>query len=127
EIAGVNSARMAQLQYSIQPYLLRRLKKDVAPELPDKIHRTIEVELEGKQRTFYTRMEKQMIIELANGDLELIDAVVAKQLRLQQGIANPAILGGEDDSIVERTCLDLLEDILDGDDKAVVGTWFVPA
>lgn len=127
EIAGVNQARMAQLQYTIQPYLLRRLKKQVAPELPEKIFHPIYVELEGKQKSFYKRLEKQMVIELANGDLELVTAVAAKQLRLQQAIANPAILGGVDDSIVERTCLDLLEDLLEGSDKCIVGTWFVPA
>lgn len=127
EIAGVNKARMAQLQYSLQPYMLRRLKEEVAPELPEKLHNVIEVDLEGKQKTFYTRLEKQMVIELANGDLELISSIVAKQLRLQQAIANPAILGGVDESIVEKTCLELLEDILYGADKVIVGTWFVPA
>ena len=78
-------------------------------------------------KTFYKRLEKQMVIELENGDLELVTALTAKHLRLQQAIANPAILGGADESIVEKTCLELLEDILDGADKVIVGTWFVPA
>ncbi|MBT9168108.1 MAG: RNA polymerase-associated protein RapA [Syntrophomonadaceae bacterium] len=127
EIAGINQTRMAQLQYTIQPYLLRRSKKQVAPELPEKIFHPIYVELEGKQKSFYKRLEKQMVIELAGGDLKLITAVAAKQLRLQQAIANPAILGGVDDSVVERTCLDLLEDLLASEGKVIVGTWFVPA
>ena len=127
EIAGVNPARMSQLQYTLQPYVLRRLKQDVAPFLPDKIHHTIEVELEGSQKTFYTRLEKQMVIELENGDLELVPQLTAKHLRLQQAIANPAILGGKDDSVIERTTMELLSDIMDGADKCIVGTWFVPA
>lgn len=127
EIVGVNSARLAQLQYELQPYLIRMEKSQVAPDLPEKQYHTIEVELEGKQKTFYKRLEKQMVIELENGDLELVTALTAKHLRLQQAIANPAILGGADESIVEKTCVDLLEDILDGADKVIVGTWFVPA
>ena len=127
EVVGVNPHRMAQLQYALQPYLLRRLKQDVAPELPAKMHQRIEVELEGKQKTFYKRLEKQMVMELENGDLELVTALTAKQLRLQQAIANPAILGGADESIVEKTCIELLDDVLDGADKAIVATWFVPS
>ena len=127
EIVGVNTARLGQLQYSLQPYLLRRLKQQVAPELPSKLYHKIEVEMEGKQKTFYKRLEKQMIIELENGDLELVTALTAKHLRLQQAIANPALIGGVDKSVVESTCVDLLDDILDGADKVIVGTWFVPA
>ena len=127
EIVGVNTARLAQLQYTLQPYLLRRLKQQVAPELPSKLYHTIEVEMEGKQKTFYKRLEKQMIIELENGDLELVTALTAKHLRLQQAIANPALIGGVDESVVESTCVDLLDDILEGADKVIVGTWFVPA
>lgn len=127
EIAGVNTARMAQLQYALQPYVLRRLKADVAPYLPDRLHHPIHVELEGSQKTFYTRLEKQMVIELENGDLELVPQLTAKQLRLQQAVANPAILGGKDDSVVERTCMDILVDVMNGADKCIVGTWFVPA
>jgi SWI/SNF-related matrix-associated actin-dependent regulator of chromatin subfamily A-like protein 1 len=127
EIAGVNKARLAQLQFTLQPYLLRRLKADVAPWLPEKIHRYIEVDLEGKQRTFYRRAEKEMVLELEDGGIDVIDTVVAQNLRLQQALANPAILGGADLSAVEGAILELIEDIFASDDKVMVGLWFTKA
>ena len=125
EIQGVNSAHLAQLQFTLQPILIRRLKKDVAPYLPDKVNHFIEVDLEGKQKTFYKRIEKQMVIELADGGLDIIDTVVAKNLRMQQALANPAILGGVDQSVVEETALELINDLLhDSNPKVIVGMWF---
>jgi SNF2 family DNA or RNA helicase len=127
EIAGVNKARLGQLQFTIQPYLLRRLKADVAPWLPAKVHKIIEVELEGKQKTFYKRAEKEMVLELADGGEQIIDTVIAQNLRLQQAIANPAILDGVDESVVEKAALELIEDILDSGEKVMCGLWFVKA
>lgn len=127
EIVGINQHHKAHFQYALQPYMLRRLKKDVAPELPDKIHHYYEVELEGTQKTFYIRIEKQLVMEMADGSLELIDSLIAKHLRLMQAIANPAILGGKDDSIVERTVMELVNDLMESTDKIIIGTWFVDA
>ena len=127
EIAGVNTSRMPQLQYTLQPHLLRRLKEDVAPDLPAKIQHEILVELSGTQKTFYNRLQKQCIIELENGDINLLPSLIEKSLRLQQAIANPVLLGGKDDSVVERTCVDLLEDLFEGTNKVIVGTHFVEA
>lgn len=127
EIIGVNRARLGQLQYELLPYLMRRKKEEVAPELPLKEYHPIYVELEGPQATFYNRLEKQAVIELSNGELDVMGSIVAKQTRLAQAIANPAILGGKDCSIIEKTCLELISDIFDSSDKVIVGTWFVPA
>lgn len=125
EIVGVNHNHLAQLQFTLQPLMMRRLKSDVAPYLPQKIDHRIEVDLEGKQKTFYKRIEKQMVIELENGDIDVIDTVVAKNLRMQQAISNPAILGGVDKSVVEDTALELIGDLLGSDQKKViVGLWF---
>lgn len=131
EIQGVNPKRMAQLQYTLQPYVLRRTKQEVAEKfgikLADRVQHEIYVELEGTQKSFYQRLEKQMVIELENGDLELVPQLTAKHLRLQQAIANPAILGGKNCSIVEDTCVQLLHDVMSTYDKCIVATWFVPA
>ena len=128
DIAGVNKARLAQLQFVLQPYLIRRLKRDVAPWLPEKVNQIIEVELEGRQKTFYQRAEKEMILELQNGGIEIIDTVIALNIRLQQAIANPAILGGVDESCVEKAAIELIADLFDsGAKKIVVGLWFIEA
>lgn len=125
EVVGINSAHLAQLQFILQPLMIRRLKADVAPWLPDKIHHTVEVNLTGKQKTFYKRAEKQMVLELANGGIDIIDNVASVNIRLQQALANPSILGGVNESVVEETVLDMLTDVLhEGPRKAIVGMWY---
>lgn len=124
EIAGVRKDHLAQLQFSLQPYLIRRMKADVAPYLPQKIHRTIEVEMEGKQRTFYRTAEKKMMLTLADGGFEIVDTIVTLNVRLQQAIANPAIIGGPDESVVERTVVELASDILAGKERVIIGMWY---
>jgi len=127
EIQGVRKEHLAQLQFTLQPYLIRRLKQEVAPWLPEKIHKVIEVELEGKQKTFYKVAEKHMLLALESGGMEVIETVVEQNIRLQQAIANPAIIGGPDESIVEKTALEMLEDLLEAGEKVIVGLWFVDA
>ena len=128
EIQGVNRAHLAQLQFSLQPIMIRRLKADVAPWLPQKISKVIEVELEGKQKSFYKRAEKEMVLELKDGGLEVIDTIVALNIRLQQALANPCIIGGPDESIIEKTALELIQDLFSsGEKKIIVGMWFTQA
>ena len=125
EIAGVNKATLPHLQFTLQPLMIRRLKEDVAPWLPKKIDHYIEVKLEGAQKTFYERVEKDMVIEMVNGGLEVIDSIIAQSIRLQQAIANPAILGGPNQSVVEDTALELVQDLLaSNEQKVIVGTWY---
>jgi SNF2 family DNA or RNA helicase len=45
--------RLAALRTQVSPYVLRRLKRDVAKELPDKTEIVRAVELRGKQRELY--------------------------------------------------------------------------
>jgi SNF2 family DNA or RNA helicase len=45
--------RLAALRAQVSPYILRRLKKEVAKELPDKTEIVRAVELHGKQRELY--------------------------------------------------------------------------
>jgi len=45
--------RLAALRTQVAPYVLRRLKRDVAKELPDKTEIVRAVELRGKQRELY--------------------------------------------------------------------------
>ena len=48
-----DAERLAALREAVAPYVLRRLKRDVAKELPPKTELAIPVELAGKQRELY--------------------------------------------------------------------------
>ncbi len=48
-----DAERLAALRETVSPYVLRRLKRDVAKELPPKTELSVPVELGGKQRDLY--------------------------------------------------------------------------
>ena len=48
-----NADVIRELRKKIYPFILRRLKKDVLSELPDKIEQTLFVEMSKEQKTFY--------------------------------------------------------------------------
>lgn len=76
----------AELQERISPYVVQRRKKDVAPELPDKLFTKTTVELDPKQRRAYDSMAKNMVAWIgAQEDQTLVASVIIARLqRLQQ-------------------------------------------
>ncbi|KAJ7857605.1 SNF2-family ATP dependent chromatin remodeling factor snf21 [Mycena leptocephala] len=51
-----------RLHKVLRPFLLRRLKKDVASELPDKVERVIKVRMSALQSQMYKQMKKHKMI-----------------------------------------------------------------
>ena len=47
------------LRRKIYPFILRRLKRDVLKDLPDRIEQTLYVEMEGEQASFYERRRRE--------------------------------------------------------------------
>ncbi|WP_289645486.1 SNF2-related protein, partial [uncultured Muribaculum sp.] len=48
-----------------RPFILRRLKKDVLKELPDKVEEVVYARMEGEQSSLYLAREKQLLMTLA--------------------------------------------------------------
>jgi ATP-dependent helicase STH1/SNF2 len=46
----------------LRPFLLRRLKKDVEKELPDKVEKVIKVRMSALQSQLYKQMKKHKMI-----------------------------------------------------------------
>jgi SNF2 family DNA or RNA helicase len=80
--------RPEQIQARIKPYFLRRLKKDVMPELPPKIHETIELDLDEEQDIAYRQAEAGIRDEfdkiLARGEKITKTHIFAKYAMLKQ-------------------------------------------
>ena len=51
-----------RLHKVLRPFLLRRLKKDVESQLPDKVEYIIKCEMSGLQRVLYTQMQEKGIM-----------------------------------------------------------------
>ncbi|KAI9007483.1 SNF2 family N-terminal domain-containing protein [Phycomyces nitens] len=57
-----------RLHKVLRPFLLRRLKKDVESELPDKIERVIKCKLSALQLQMYTQMKKNRMLYTTGGN-----------------------------------------------------------
>lgn len=75
-----------ELLAQIDPFYVRRLKKDVLKDLPDKYYTTIWVDLHPQQRKVYEDMRKDLVAWVGeHQDTPLFaTAVIAQLVRLQQ-------------------------------------------
>ncbi|HZW10181.1 MAG TPA: DEAD/DEAH box helicase [Phycisphaerales bacterium] len=55
---------MAMLRRALKPFILRRTKQVVAPELPERTEQTIVCELVGRQRTIYDGLRRHYVGQL---------------------------------------------------------------
>merc|ERR1712141_576609 len=56
-----------RLHKVLRPFLLRRLKKDVESQLPDKVEYIIKCEMSGLQRALYTQMQEKGVMKQEAG------------------------------------------------------------
>lgn len=117
-------------------YILRRTKKEVAPELPDKIEKTFFCELGRKQQRFYQdTLEKTrrdiFNLEMSGANAGRVQfAAFTELLRLRQACVDPRIL---DDQFPEKESAKLaafdevLDECLDAGSRILVFSSFVAA
>ncbi|HXU02164.1 MAG TPA: DEAD/DEAH box helicase [Polyangia bacterium] len=96
-IAEGRAGAAANLRQRIRPFVLRRLKKDVAPELPPRTESVLRVELTDGERAVYdavraaTQEEILALIEGGKGVMAALEAL----LRLRQAACHPALVPGQ--------------------------------
>lgn len=93
------SKRARELQQKVQPFIMRRTKDEVAPELPEKTEMIVYCEMDEEQRGIYNAYEKEFreyISAISNDELKRNPMNVLKGLtRLRQICDAPALLGDE--------------------------------
>jgi len=109
----------------IRPYMLRRLKKDVLRDLPEKTRQIIWLELTEKQKEQYDNVMAFGIAKLS--DLERENRVTRQHifalLSTLKQICNFPV-----DSIISskaNALIDMVEDIVASEDKAVIFSQFI--
>lgn len=115
----------SELKKELEPILLRRLKKDVLTDLPDKQIINYDVVFDSWQHKKYNQMESEMCME--TGDGNIIDAVsfLAQLIRLKQIAVSPDLLNPTTDELRGAKIDSLLEIIEDsGDNKIVIFSQF---
>lgn len=80
-----------ELKELIKPFILRRLKKDVIDELPDKIEKKFMVEMEKNQKTVYQSYIKEVRQKLYSGEDNKI-TVFSYLTKLRQLCLDPSLI-----------------------------------
>ena len=82
-----------ELRSKTDPFVTRRLRKDVLPWLPEKSHRDVVIPMEKEQRRIYTQMLRGRIALSDSGQLVRAQDERSLILRLRQLSLDPRILG----------------------------------
>jgi hypothetical protein len=136
EPKGVEEAEAAQriarrrLSAKLRPLLVRRLKKHVAKDLPDRIEQRRDCELGDEQRKLYLaelrRSRDQIMQTVAEKGLNRSKIhVLAALTRLRQICCHPKLVGNDCISGKTETLFELLEPLLEEGQKVLVFSQFV--
>ena len=96
-IAEGQPGAAAALRQRVRPFLLRRLKQDVAPELPPRTDAVLRVELGDGERAVYdavraaTQKDLLALLDEGRGVMQALEAL----LRLRQAACHPALVPGQ--------------------------------
>ena len=121
---------LLQLRRFITPFVLRRLKKDVLKDLPDKLEEIVYAKMEQEQQELYDAavmklrlmLGKQTDEEFKENKLQ----VLAELTRLRQLCCNPQLIyenyGGA--SAKAEVCMELLHNAIEGGHKILLFSQF---
>jgi len=110
------------LKNRIRPFVLRRLKRDVAPELPPLTEVVLRCPMPEEQREVYKAVHQAAKVALqGNSDLKTLQ-VLEHLLRLRQAACHPSLLPGEPASVSGKTDLLLhkINQIVEKGHKALI-------
>ena len=97
-IARGDDGAALRLRQQIAPFVLRRIKSDVAPELPPRTDSVLHVELSSDERAIYDAVRvatrKDLVERLSSGGGVL--AALEALLRLRQAACHPALIPGQE-------------------------------
>ena len=125
-------ADLAVVSRALRPFILRRTKEQVAPELPDKVEQTIHCELEPAQRRFYDELRahyrRSLLAAVAQKGLNKSKLQVLEALlRLRQAATHAGLVDPKrtaDGSAKFDVLLARLREIADEGHKALVFSQF---
>lgn len=118
DLRYANAAGPWKIKEAIKPYVLRRRKADVLPDLPEKLYEEAWLELTPAQKETYERAEKEGIVTLnEQGDAVTVQHVLALITKLKQ-ICNLDVKSKE--SCKLEYLSEKLEDTSEQGDKALV-------
>lgn len=128
---GDAGAVQRRLALRLKPVLLRRLKQEVAKDLPEKIEQVVYCDLTGKQRQTYQALlsESRKSIDDAEGGQKRMIALTAL-LRLRQAccdlrLLDPEAIDAEEASVKLERIEHLVAEAVEGGHRVLVFSQFV--
>jgi superfamily II DNA or RNA helicase len=126
-IASGDAEAAAGLRARIGPFVLRRLKREVASELPPRTDVVLRCELEGEDRAAYDTVRaatQKNVLEQLGGGANVM-AMLEALLRLRQAACHRALVPGQSAAASEaspkiRVLLDTLDEAVAEGHKALV-------
>jgi len=125
-VGAISTKEMHQL---LEPIMIRRLKTEVLPDLPEKQYVNIPVEMGKDDRRVYKQILKEMITVLDNGDIVATPTVLTQFTRLKQCCISQHLMGTKRDNVTSAK-FEALEDLIESsidNHKIVVFTCFSEA
>jgi superfamily II DNA or RNA helicase len=120
----------ARLRQRIRPFLMRRLKKEVAPDLPPLSEIVLDCELSTEERAVYDSVRAATLRDVverlrAGGN---VMAALEALLRLRQAACHSSLVPGQESSTASSTKLETLyarleEAVADGHKALVFSQW----
>lgn len=128
-LEGEHGPLWDRLNRRVRPWMLRRKKSDLLPELPDKIEQVVEVELTPAQKSVYTQLQIAARAEVdamkeSGGAARM--RVLTALLRLRQACCDLRLLGGESTGSSAKldALLELVGEAVDGGHRVLVFSQF---
>jgi hypothetical protein len=129
---SIDNQRIARRRLSsrLRPLMLRRLKREVAEDLPERIEQRRDCELDSEQRKLYLaelrRSREQVMNTVAEQGLKKSTIhVLAALTRLRQICCHPQLVGNDSVSGKTETLFELLEPLMAEDQKVLLFSQFV--
>jgi SNF2 family DNA or RNA helicase len=120
-----------RLKRIVRPFLLRRTKKEVLSELPERIEKDCFVEADAEERAFYDALRCESLEKLKRLDSrsssEKRFCVLAEIMRLRRACCNLQLIAGEKapKSAKMAEFLKIYEELMENGHKALVFSQFV--
>ena len=117
------------LRKMVMPFILRRLKKEVLTELPDKIEKIRIESFDDEQRKIYDAHVLQMKNQINSGENDINNqkiAILAMLTKLRQVCCDPGLLYEDYSGLSAKRegCIDLIQSAIDGEHKILLFSQF---
>lgn len=121
---------MGRLRKMVRPFILRRLKKDVLTDLPDKLEECVYGHMEGEQWKLYcAHVQRIRMLVDKQSDEEFKSAkiqILSELLKLRQLCCDPSLVYENYGSSSQKAvmCLDLIKNAVSGGHKVLLFSQF---